>query len=160
MKSLVCLILFPLFVVAGQLMVGGSIPLINHVECSGNVCLDLSSPSTNVDIATLVMSNNSGKWKLTIHFQNRGKLVNKQGSSITPTQLVITEGGSGILGRSVTPLINKDLLYLNGTDFVWESTQQSATLNYLMLIKASWNSANMLAGFYEETITAIITAEE
>jgi hypothetical protein len=147
---------------AGQLEVGGSVPLINWVTSIGAVALPTTT-GDNVTIASMAIYNNTFKgFTLSVSFKNGGKFVSADGDTISLTSLKIVPNGTGSLGEGITPLSGKELIPLTNNCFVWKSgDQKTPTCGYGLSVIGSWDaSASYGGGLYEETITTTISVSE
>ena len=154
---------------AGQVTVGGNIPLINSIIGIGVLSLDFGSSGDDVTIATFIVNNNSPGYSITWQFANGGAFSNGT-SEITIDEISLSDGNNtGTLGEGCDALTVGDLGITTGNDsHTWDAAikgdatteQTSATINYQIEMTADWdNSADAMAGLYTETITYTITAE-
>ncbi|NLW30885.1 MAG: hypothetical protein GXY77_05440 [Fibrobacter sp.] len=152
---------------AGQVTVGGNIPLINSIIGIGVLSLDFGSSGDDVTIATFIVNNNSPGYSITWQFENKGAFSNGT-SEITIEEILLSDGNNtGTLGTGCNELPADNLGITTETDsYTWnaavkgDTEQTSATINYQIEMTADWaNSAEAMAGLYTETITYTITAE-
>jgi hypothetical protein len=146
--------------IAGNVIAGGNVPVINTVTNIGAVSLNLAQDGVNEIIADMTINNNTRSFELYITFKNGGKFINAENNSaIQPSSIKITESGQGKLGDGITPLINKEM-DLNNNQFVWQpENQTTATRNYKLNILATWKSDGVISGLYTEIITTHIAAK-
>lgn len=152
---------------AGQVTVGGNIPLINSIIGIGVLSLDFGSSGDDVTIATFIVNNNSPGYSITWQFANKGAFSNGT-SKITIDDILLSDAkNTGILGTGCAALPADNLGITTENDsYTWnaavkgDTEQTSATINYQIEMTADWaNSAEAMAGLYTETITYTITAE-
>lgn len=155
---------------AGQVTVGGNIPLINSIIGIGVLSLDFGSAGSAVTVATFIVNNNAPEYSVNWVFTNLGVFTSADGGKIDMNEIFLTSvNNTGDLGTGADPI-------LNGTDYesgtkvdpaaahTWvaatnESPQTTATKNYMIEMRASWDeSTDALAGLYTETITYTIEA--
>jgi hypothetical protein len=160
---------------AGQILAGGDIPLVNNMVGIGVITLDFSSDGNDVDVAKFIINNNSNSFDITWTFTNGAEFQKTALEAIPMTTLTIEPGvqpAGSVLGTGVEVLdpavVWNGVLQTAGNilaqaqigDVVWNPTNQTtATSNYLIQMKASWtNSSTLLAGLYTEQITFGIVA--
>jgi hypothetical protein len=148
---------------AGQVLVGGNVPLINNITGIGVLTLDLSSPGTALNIATFIVNNNSPTFDVSWVLTNGGYFVNGA-RNIPMTSCAVAAGTTGSLGAGNDP-VTEAVIAISaavGTPTAaahWATTQTSATENYAVLMNASWAAATRpLAGLYTEQVVFTITA--
>jgi len=147
---------------AGQVLVGGNVPLINNVTGIGVLTLDVSSAATNpVNIATFIVNNNSTTFDVSWVLTNGGHFAN--GTRNIPMATIALVGGAGTLGAgndAVTEAVIATAAFGTPTAAAhWNTTQTSATENYVVLMNATWLAATRpLAGLYTEQVVFTITA--
>lgn len=144
---------------SAQVLVGGSVPLINSIVGFGVTNLDFSAAGTNEVIATFIVDNNSSTFDVTWTLTN-GAAFQKLGgtdqiamttAAMAPPTVVIGTLGTGGTAPAV------DVSSGTGT---WTSTQTTATSGYVVQMTASWAAAasTMLAGLYTEQVVFTIVA--
>jgi hypothetical protein len=160
---------------AGQILAGGDIPLVNNIVGIGVITLDFSSDGDDVDIAKFIINNNSNSFDVTWTFTNSAEFQKTATEAIPMTTLTIEPGvqpAGSHLGTDVEILdpatawdgvdqtAGDILAQAQIGDVVWNPTDQTdATLNYLIQMKASWVNSNLLlAGLYTEQIEFGIVA--
>lgn len=145
---------------AGQVLVGGNIPLINNIIGVGNLNLDLTVAGADAVLATFIINNNSPDFEVTWTLTNGGSFVNVQDATLeiamTSQQIVETTGQTGTLGTGATAL---PLALAAGTA-TWTNSQTSATENYMVDLAGTWAApaAAPLAGLYTEEVVFTIAA--
>ena len=180
MKKVILLLAIVAFMagstLGAQLLAGGNVPLVNNIVGVGVMTLDFSGPGTQVDIGTYIINNNSDSYDVSWTFSNSANF--RRGAADIPLTLLTVEpsanqpAGSN-LGTNCEVLVPGNVW--DGADktaggFLVQaqtgaactyipSDQTDATVNYAIVIKASWADAStMLAGLYTETVTFTIVA--
>ncbi len=142
MKALLAAILaFPLVLTrANTVTVGGSIRAIHSVACTARRDLDFSRDGKEERIATCVINNNLPWFQETFRFAGDGAGFFQQ-PGIRITSLTFN-GLGGELGQGVPAPSGQNILPEAQTQaFVWPGVEQhSATLNYVVEFRASWNA--------------------
>jgi len=172
---------------AVDLLAGGSVPLINSVMGQGIMSLDFSSPGAGVQVAYLILNNNSQQFDLSIdaapvdvggdpifqcdHLKNVVGLPDAN-TQIPMTGLTVEYISQGVLGdpqAAFVPVANDPVLEIPadggdgdvitaGLPYPWMYQQQTATVNFGLGIFASWDAWDGLSGLYAETFTVAIVA--
>ena len=156
---------------AGQVTVGGNIPLINSIIGIGVLSLDFGSAGSAVTVATFIVNNNAPEYSVNWDFTNSGVFTSADGGTIDMNEIFLTSVNSpvGALGTGADPILD-GTDYASGTQVdpttthTWDaatnaSPQTTATKNYMIEMRASWDeSTDALAGLYTETITYTIEA--
>jgi hypothetical protein len=157
---------------AGQVICGGSVPLINSIVGIGVTALDFSAPGTSVEIAEFVINNNSSGFVITWSFQNGGFFAlggtsATADSTVPMTKIAFVQGGTAAWGTATTaptlPTATSAAGTL-GTPYVPTITsvgQTTPTINEKVVIQGDWLAADAttaMAGLYTETITFSIAA--
>jgi hypothetical protein len=181
--TITTVIMFAVNSMASSVLAGGSIPLINSVMGIGTMTLDFASDGSDVQIAYVVVNNNSQEFIVTIEATNDGNFINEALSllpafALEPTvytvpmdDISIGDISQGTLGDEQTA--NAPVLLVEGagnsgdmtadiitagTPYTWDYLQQTATENYVLGVFASWGASKKLAGLYAETLTLSIEA--
>ena len=155
----ICLCLIVFNVYDGGIEVGGRVPVINVISSIGTVKIDVSQATKDEPIAFFTISNNTSSFIVTLEFVNGGRFCNDE-DTMTPYEMKLTETGIGILGRGITPIINKTFIITNN-QYIWKSEEQTtATVDYTLKILASWNKRTLSNKLYQETIITSIQAVE
>ncbi len=155
---------------AGQVTVGGNVPLINSIIGIGVLSLDFGSAGSAVTVATFVVNNNAPEYSVNWEFANGGKFMSGANEIAMKDIFLTSANNTGDLGTGADPI-------LAGTDvaggtaiadatnpFAWDAAtnlapQTTATKNYMIEMRTSWDeSTDALAGLYTETITYTIEA--
>ncbi|MGB7569215.1 MAG: hypothetical protein WBM07_15245 [Chitinivibrionales bacterium] len=157
---------------AGEVICGGSVPLVNSIIGIGVTSLDFSSAGAAIEIADFFINNNSSGFVITWTFQNGGFFV-LGGSGAANASVPMTTvhfaygpgGGAGTWGTATTaPTLPADITpAAQGTALPVTTTsagQSTATVNQEVIIDGTWAAAaaTAMAGFYTETITFNIAA--
>lgn len=135
---------------------------INTINCQGIVGLDFSRGGSNEQIALIIINNNlTVGFDLFFKFANRCSFKCTDAQQIPMTSLVL-DRVSGTLGDGLLEPVDVDILHnlSGGDEYTWNpgAEQTTATVNYIVELKASWaNPLGKLAGFYSEVITIVIT---
>lgn len=135
---------------------------INIIQSQGIVNLDFSRSGNDEQIALLIINNNHVTgFDVFFKFTNGCAFKSGATQSIPMTSLVLDKV-SGTLGAGLTEPVDLDILHnlSGGDEYTWNpgATQTTATVNYIVELRASWeNPQGKLAGFYSEVITIVIT---
>lgn len=138
-------------------------PLVNTaLSTTGVVGLNFGMPGTRQQIAMfLISSNDPAGFHVVFNFANKGTF--KSGSRTFSMSNVCVTGISGTLGTGLVPPNQYALTIDAGTgNATWTPTgglPTGATDTYLIGIFADWaDQSGMIAGFYQENITATVVS--
>ena len=162
---------------AAEVLAGGAIPLINNVLGVGTMTCDFSTDGNDVQIAYLILNNNSQEFDLDITSANDGAFIcdalevtlGVGKATVAMTLAYLDElTGVGTLGDDQAtsapvppaPLTTGEMLteFQASATFNWNYLQETATINYGIGVYASWLAFPGLAGLYTESFTIAITA--
>lgn len=133
---------------------------VKNVECLGSMTIDMSGNGINEEIARIVVNCNLPRFEIEISFENNGVFIGDNGETVTPTSIIMTREGNGSLGAGLEEPIDIQILPITNGIFIWSpGKQRTATRDYVISIRASWDSQNIIAGYYSETIRATINSE-
>ena len=171
---------------ASTITVGGIIQTINSLTATGQLSLDFSSPATDLTIASFVISNNTTSFDLALTFTNGGAFCKSPATghaaagcvpltaltlkSVAPVSGAPWGAGMadlvpGTTTGGATFAANSDLFAQIFTGYVatptvvtWSpANQTSATVGGQVDLHGTWAASALLAGSYNETITAVLT---
>ena len=136
-------------------------PPFNDIQSMGVSGVDFSRAGNKVQIALFMVNSNSATgFVVTFTFANGCKFTS--GSKEIPMTELYLNKVSGTIGTGLTDAANIDVLHdLTGNQYFWRPgiSQTTATVNYIVDLRASWNDpVRILAGFYFEHIQATIAA--
>jgi hypothetical protein len=137
-------------------------PLVNTVQAStGVVSLNFGSQGSRQQIAIFVVnSNDPAGFHIDFTFANKGLF--KSGTRTFAMSGVMLDAVGGTLGPGLTPL-NDLALTVDGTTGIatWSpgGTPTGATEDFVIAIYANWaDQSALLAGFYQENISAVVVS--
>jgi hypothetical protein len=149
------LLFFPIY--STELVCGGYIPLISSVNCYNNYNIQIEpNNEMNIELAEIVINNNSPSFELILNFENNGNLVSSNNNIISPEAIYLNGADKG-LGKGLIKPTNLNMLPLNSNTFIWSpGIQQTSTINYVLTINAIIKADNVISDYYYQNITALI----
>ena len=153
---------------AGDVVIGGAVPMVNNFTVFGNTGLDVVGAGTAVILATVRINNNTaGGWVLTATIVNGGFLKSDvaigaavQGQTLnnfTAVPSMAVNAVPGTIGGTLVPTVFTAFA-AGSSGSATSGAQTVATSNYGLDIKGTWAAAStLLAGSYQERITIGLT---
>ncbi len=145
------------FSASSSFRVGGSIPVIQSVNCIPNANINFTEGAKDITFATCTINNNTENYEVTFKFdflfgekKSCGPFTSLKLKEVSGTR---GEGISNPTGTSVLPSLQQG-------QFIWKpETQTTSTIDYVVEIKASWVKPQRTAVQHELVMTNVLVAE-